>query len=243
MTKFDVYSDLHLDSWARAGFPADEMRFLKSEDCNAALFAGDAGNGPKWYEEALYLLRQHYKKVIGVPGNHDFYKNWLYEGMINLEQYDPSNQYYEINGVKIVTATLWTNFRHSEVNKEIAEASITDFRLIKGMTGNAMETLCHNAFTHLAEFAGKVDIVMTHFPPIVNSVHPAYAAYAHLNPYFVNDEPEFFKRMGAKYWIHGHSHKKFDYDYGGCRVVANPIGYAGEEQREPVFIPKTIEVT
>jgi hypothetical protein len=30
---------------------------------------------------------------------------------------------------------------------------------------------------------------------------------------------------GVSMWCHGHVHDSFDYQVGGCRVVANPAGY------------------
>ena len=241
MPKFDLYSDLHLDSWYKL-YPDAEPEFLKTKGAKYALFAGDAGNGIFWYQKAINLLARAYggyDKVITVPGNHDHYNK--YHNMINLEQHDPSRQYYEKDGIRIVTATLWSNFRHSKINAEMAENNISDFDCIDNMTTGLMSTLCHESFAYLANFAGKVDIVMTHFPPIVNSVHPAYSMSSHLNPYFVNDEPDFVEQMKAKVWVHGHTHKKFDYDFKGTRFVCNPIGYAGEELRLPSFDPKVIE--
>lgn len=34
----------------------------------------------------------------------------------------------------------------------------------------------------------------------------------------------------AALWIHGHVHDSFDYAVHGCRVVANPAGYARNRQ-------------
>lgn len=31
---------------------------------------------------------------------------------------------------------------------------------------------------------------------------------------------------GVALWLHGHVHDSFDYRVGGCRVIANPRGYA-----------------
>lgn len=246
--KIDVYSDLHLDTWmktdwsGRGRFNPMEIQIKPTKGVDLCLFAGDAGNGPEWYARAMRLLKSKYQRVIGLPGNHDWYNLGCYEGMHNLKEYDPSNQTYTINGFNIVTSTLWTNFRHSEISMKLAENAITDFKAIPGMTGELMKQLCHNAHLYLSQFAGKADIVITHFAPLKNSEHPSYASSSSLNPYFINDEPDFVKNMGAKLWVHGHTHKKFDYTFKGTRVIANPIGYRGEEQEEPVFYPKYVEI-
>ena len=241
--KIDVYSDLHLDSWINQGWKPEQIRVKPTKGVDLCLFAGDGGNGPEWYARAMRLLRGKYIKVIGVPGNHDYYGNKQYEGMLDLTLSDCSNQLYDVNGFKIVTSTLWSNFRHRESSMALAERGITDFRAIDGMTGPLMADLCHQAHIYLAHHAGSVDVVMTHFAPLAASEHPAYESCSHLNPYFINDEPEFVETMGAKLWVHGHTHKKFDYTFKGTKVVANPIGYSGEEQEEPVFLPKYVEIS
>lgn len=246
--KIDIYSDLHLDTWVQTDWagrgrhkPLD-IKVMPTKGTDVCLFAGDAGNGPDWYARAMRLLKGKYRKVIGVPGNHDYYNLGCYAGMIDLEYHDPGNQVYVVDGFTIVTSTLWSNFRNSEISKHTAENAISDFRAIPGMTANLMSSLCHDAHGFLSEFAGRTDIVMTHFAPIRNSEHPAYAGSSHLNSYFINDEPEFVEQMKAKLWVHGHTHKKFDYEFKGTRVVANPIGYCEEEQNQPIFMPKHVEV-
>ena len=85
---------------------------------------------------------------------------------------------------------------------------------------------------------------VTHFCPFVESEHDAYRQYAALNPYFVNDLSDFYSSLKSppSLWIHGHTHKKMDYMHEKTRVVANPIGYCGEGQRRPPFIPLCVEV-
>ena len=241
--KIDIYSDIHLDSWL-SSFHEQEIRFVPTKGTDLCLFAGDAGNGPDWYARVIRLLKGKYQKVIGVPGNHDWYNSGSYKGMVDLTRHDLSNQVYYIKDKIIVTSTLWTNFRDSEVNMKIAENSISDFRAIPGMTGNIMDRL-YNGAVHFLEECAKlypIDIVVTHFPPMRTSEHPAYASSSMLNPYFVNDNPDLVERVRPKLWVHGHTHKKFDYVYDGIRFVANPIGYQGEEQRLPIFEPKHVEI-
>lgn len=243
--KIDIYSDIHLDSWL-TNYSEQEIRFLPTKGTDLCLFAGDAGNGPDWYGRVIRLLKGKYKKVIGVPGNHDWYNSGSYQGLVDLNRHDPSNQVYKIGDKTIVTATLWTDFRDSESAMAVAERTITDFRAIPGMTGKMMKSLHYKALNFIgdcrADILGPIDVIMTHFAPIVNSVHPAYAGSSMLNPYFVNDNPYLVENSKPKLWVHGHTHKKFDYEFKGVRVVANPIGYNGEEQRLPVFEPKHVEI-
>jgi hypothetical protein len=36
----------------------------------------------------------------------------------------------------------------------------------------------------------------------------------------------------ASLWLHGHLHAPSNYVHGGCRVVANPLGYAGKGEQQ-----------
>jgi hypothetical protein len=49
-------------------------------------------------------------------------------------------------------------------------------------------------------------------------------------------------RPKIKLWTHGHTHDVFDYMIGTTRVVCNPRGYDGYEQRAEDFELKVVEV-
>ena len=71
-------------------------------------------------------------------------------------------------------------------------------------------------------------VVVTHFAPSLRSADPRYGqvpgtagfcnALDHLLPQ-------------AQLWLHGHLHCPSDYQVGGCRVVANPLGYAHKNEQ------------
>ena len=72
-------------------------------------------------------------------------------------------------------------------------------------------------------------VVVTHFAPSLLSADPRYGL-APGTAGFCNSLDELF--AGADLWLHGHLHCPADYVQDGCRVVANPLGYArkGEQQ-------------
>jgi predicted phosphodiesterase len=71
-------------------------------------------------------------------------------------------------------------------------------------------------------------VVVTHFAPSLRSADPRYGqvpgtagfcnALDHLLPQ-------------AQMWLHGHLHCPSDYTHNGCRVVANPLGYARKNEQ------------
>jgi hypothetical protein len=43
----------------------------------------------------------------------------------------------------------------------------------------------------------------------------------------------------AQLWLHGHLHCASDYTQNGCRVVANPLGYARKNE-QVLFKPQCV---
>jgi hypothetical protein len=72
-------------------------------------------------------------------------------------------------------------------------------------------------------------VVVTHFAPSLRSADPRYG----VNPAtagFCNSLDDLLPR--ADYWLHGHLHCQQDYVEGGCRVIANTLGYASKGEQE-----------
>jgi predicted phosphodiesterase len=76
-------------------------------------------------------------------------------------------------------------------------------------------------------FAGST-VVVTHFAPSLHSADPRYG----LTPGtagFCNALDALLPH--AQLWLHGHLHAPSDYVQAGCRVVANPLGYARKNEQ------------
>ncbi|MEO7939241.1 MAG: metallophosphoesterase [Burkholderiaceae bacterium] len=71
-------------------------------------------------------------------------------------------------------------------------------------------------------------VVVTHFAPSLRSADPRYG----LSPGtagFCNALDGLL--VHADLWLHGHLHAPSDYVHNGCRVVANPLGYARKDEQ------------
>ena len=82
-------------------------------------------------------------------------------------------------------------------------------------------------------FEGQT-VVITHFAPSLRSADPRYG----LTPGtagFCNALDELLPQ--ASLWLHGHLHCPSDYVSQGCRVVANPLGYARKSEQAR-FLPQ-----
>ena len=202
--------------------------------------------------------------VYFVPGNHE-YDGMPFE--VAHEKLKATCERLEINflhqrvevfrGVRLVGCTLWSDFEALVPAKgaltqqlkarEKAERA-ADFYLRKTGTTFQGEPFLSGAVRAQAEadqawltqalaepFEGPT-VVITHFAPSLLSADPRYGltpgtagfcnSLDHLLPY-------------ATHWLHGHLHCAHDYVSQGCRVIANPLGYAKKNEQQ-AFEPKKI---
>ena len=194
--------------------------------------------------------------VFFLPGNHeydglDFDETHLRLretcerlGMVWLER-----ETVVLQGVRFVSSTLWADFdamstdkaRHEEVTlgeqlkgREKAFRA-ANFYLKKNHTFRAAEPLLASDIREEAlksqawlrealavPFTGPT-VVVTHFAPSLLSADPRYGLVPGTAG-FCNSLDELLPF--ANVWLHGHVHCPIDYIQHGCRVVANPLGYA-----------------
>ena len=82
-------------------------------------------------------------------------------------------------------------------------------------------------------------VVITHFAPSLQSADPRYG----INPGtagFCNALDDLLPH--AQLWLHGHLHCPVDYRLHGCRVVANPLGYARKNEQLAFMASSYIEI-
>jgi predicted phosphodiesterase len=76
-------------------------------------------------------------------------------------------------------------------------------------------------------FEGQT-VVITHFAPSLQSADPRYGRTPGTAG-FCNALDALLPQ--ARLWLHGHLHCPSDYVINGCRVVANPLGYARKDEQ------------
>ena len=195
--------------------------------------------------------------VLFVPGNHE-YDNLDFDatharlretcerlGITWLER-----ESLVLQGVRLIGTTLWTDFdalapddgNLTEVLKARAKAfRAVNFYLQKtGATRHGEPWLaegwreqgliCHAWLreTLAQPFAGST-VVVTHFAPSLRSADPRYGITPGTAG-FCNALDDLLP--AAELWIHGHLHCQHDYVEGGCRVIANTLGYAAKNEQE-----------
>ena len=89
----------------------------------------------------------------------------------------------------------------------------------------------------------KQYVVVTHHAPSSISIAECYRHDTLMNGAFASDLSEFIlNRPQIKLWTHGHMHNVSDYMIGDTRVVCNPRGYIGHEQRAKEFKLRYLEI-
>ena len=89
----------------------------------------------------------------------------------------------------------------------------------------------------------KQYVVVTHHAPSPISIAECYRHDTLMNGAFASDLSDFIlDRPQIKLWTHGHMHNVSDYMIGDTRVVCNPRGYIGHEQRAKEFKLRYLEI-
>lgn len=254
--RIQLLSDLHLE--ANPGFVA-----RPAPDADVLVLAGDIGSyqcrrdgtimtEPDWGLRRFSPLPQFAAwpvPVLFVPGNHEYDARDLDDtrtrlqhtceklGITWLEQ-----RTVALNGVRFVGTTLWSDFDalpNVPRDKAFRAANHYLHKMDARRHGGVFDAAAMRVVamecqdwlqTELSKPFDGTTVVITHFAPSLQSADPRYG----LTPGtagFCNALDGLLSQ--AQLWLHGHVHCPNDYVAHGCRVVANPLGYAHKgEQAE-----------
>ena len=243
--RIQIASDLHLEAW-RGGIP-DEEAFTPVEGRDLLVLAGDIGVALG----ALTFIRRELARspVLYVAGNHEHYGPTAHEEVEGAWEWIASETAdlhflngtpVTIDGVRFYGCTwysgLWGDA--DPTPRAVIGHCITDFQAPHNDAGTW--TVRRHVETHrretqaMREHARHVDVMVTHWPPTLDALHPMYAnageTEALVNRYFVNDEEALVREMGARYWISGHTHMPHEATVGKTVTIGNPTGYRNEER-------------
>ncbi|HJV25942.1 MAG TPA: metallophosphoesterase family protein [Aromatoleum sp.] len=233
--KLQIVSDIHL------GLAPCEV---PETGADLLILAGDIHRPREAIEWASALKRP----AIYVAGNHEYYGSSVPATNRLLQELSRDTtvtvldcEEKRIDDVRILGATLWTDFRlmgdgaPRERSMDEAVRFSRDFsRIAIDEAQKEVFTPAHCAalFEHhvrwlearLSDPFDGVTVVVTHFAPARGSIAERFAG-SPLNACFISDLEALVATSGAALWIHGHTHDSFDYRVGATRVLANPRGY------------------
>jgi predicted phosphodiesterase len=173
-----------------------------------------------------------------------------------------------IEDIRFICGTLWTDMNSEDLETiNTVRRYMNDFKQIKDSRAlvhyKDTEGIFRTRIGHFSPEQSVVEhkammsvikeqaphsyqniVVVGHHAPTKLSTHPRYQKDVQVNGAYSSNLTEFIlDHPRIKVWIHGHTHDGFDYQIGSCRVVCNPRGYVGYEQRADVYQPQTIEVS
>lgn len=227
--KLQILSDVHFEMHRDHG-----RSFLESIQPNAdvLVLAGDIIQTQMEYELAYVIAYVHsrWKHVIYVAGNHEAYRNDLQlstkilkyacekHGNVHLL----NNNHKTIDGVKFFGGTGWFPDPAGDPIAVASKSLMNDFVMIRDLEPAIYKL--HRQFEQ-ESLRGSPDVVVSHHLPDPRCVAPQYAG-SPVNRFFVSDFD--VEAVGAKSWIHGHTHTPTDFTIGDTRIISNPLGYPRE---------------
>lgn len=253
--KFQVLSDLHIDSYARRGLTVGE---IVQTDADVVLVAGDTCNGSQGMAWLQQQAQQLDKPIVSIAGNHEYFGQDIASFDAVLAQFDNYDtatgrglkvlqcQSIDFAQVRVLGCTLWTDyqFEFSEQTLPMVLRFMRDYQQIyvgEQLFSPEVSVQIHHQQRRWLQRAlqqahkdQKTCVVMSHHSVTPLSVSEKYADLPS-NAAFVSDLSDWMQQPWApKLWIHGHTHEAFDYQLGNTRVVVNPRAYPGEVSSTPL---------
>lgn len=251
-----LWSDIHLEF---ANHKFDHLWTPSPDDKETTLvLAGDIDIGV-YAQDFIKLLCEHFRQVIFVCGNHEFYYHNFEEvikGWQDFELNGPANFHFLHNdqrildGVRFLGGTMWTSFDKgnplvlhtvARVMNDYKQITYQDNRITPYFTMNQHTQFIEFLTSKLnEEFSGTTIVITHHSPgnPIKRTGRRTDIDYA----YFADIEDLIGNHDKIAYHFHGHTHQNWDYMINNTRVICNPYGYQGYALNENFDKDLIIEV-
>jgi predicted phosphodiesterase len=218
---------------------------LADEDFGLARFSPRHG----WPVPVLYVPGNHEYDALDFDATHERLRATCERlGITWLEREE-----VVLGDVRFVGTTLWADFDALARRPDTPEPRVADalklrhkaYRAANYYLGKAAATrhgapwlaegwreqaqVCEAWLRAALErpFDGTT-VVVTHFAPSLRSADPRYGVTP-ATAGFCNSLEPLMER--AQFWLHGHLHCPHDYVERGCRVIANPLGYASKGEQ------------
>lgn len=215
------------------------------------------------FRDFLKRCSFQFPHVVYVAGNHEFYHGKWPSGLQYLRDecakfpnvYFMENDTRTIDDVTFIGATLWTDMNRGDpITLHAVRDMMTDFHVIRNsdhgyrkLSPADVAQAHHHSVQYIRTVVegqhGKKFVVVGHHAPTTASIAPRYIGDSVMNGAYVSNLSDLIlDNPQIRLWTHGHTHEDFDYMVGTTRVICNPRGYIGHEQRADTWVPKLVEV-
>ena len=248
-------------------FIAEDLNYLEPVPINDVIMPSRMALRAQRSYDFVQRCCERFPRVILIMGNHEHYhgdfaeSTWLirktFAEFENLHFLD--NQFTVIDDVVFFGGTLWTDMNGEDpVTMQQIRFMMNDYQSVRNTTKREGfytkkflpedSVQDHQKFLTelkkvLAVYPTQKTVVVGHHAPSKASTHPRYKHETVMNgAYSTNLDDFILDNPNIKLWTHGHTHEDFDYRIGSTRVVCNPRGYDGVEERADHYELKYVEI-
>jgi predicted phosphodiesterase len=238
---FCVISDVHLEFYDNFAHPE---HLYENHKCDTLIIAGDLGqplgSDAKPDERYIYhlkRLRQIYKYIVYVPGNHEYYRcldickttqevDTIMRNIcesLDIHFLQKSCWEHPETHVLFAGCTLWSQIDY------VGKSKCNDFMRVFDSVYKYLELHAnHKAWLTnvLQEHNEEKVIVVTHHLPTLKMVSKRYVNEN--NTGYASDLDDLFCKP-VMAWVMGHSHDPKVETINGILMILNPTGYPGEK--------------
>ena len=245
-------------------FVAEDLNYLEPAPIDEVLMPNRMSLRARRYYDFIERCCKRFPHVVLITGNHEHYHgdfaetHWIlrkvFADFTNL--YILDKQFTIIDNVVFFGGTLWTDMNSEDPHTMLTNRGLmNDYNCIKNTSQEGMKVFMpqdsiddHKKFlTELEKVLGvyptQPTVVVGHHAPSKVSTHPRYKTETIMNGAYSSNLDNFIlDNRQIKLWTHGHTHEDFDYMIGTTRVVCNPRGYDGYEDKADTFTLKYVEI-
>ncbi len=273
--KIDILSDTHFDNYFYGKYTNYDVinfysQIIDFNNCGDVLvIAGDIGHNNSQNIKILKLLKQYYKNIICVLGNHDYYllgkenkslfKN-SFERVENMRElinsqdgmYCLNGDIIEIDGIKFGGCDGWYNdgyFGRQYPTESFPRKStnvmwrniMNDAEFIYGVEN--FDDIFQIERPKIEKVFKECDVMITHINPSAKNEHININYQNNpSNVFFCFEGEKYLKNGNMKYWIFGHTHEELEYIEHNVHCICNPLGYFNESGNGKFVNIRTIEI-
>lgn len=241
MTKFQIVSDLHIEY----NNYIDPLKLI-TPSAEILILAGDIGSLYKINQLKNFLsnICKHFKAVIYVPGNHEYYiiNDSKPETMFSLNnklskiEKEIDNLYIlnraslKIDNVCIIGATLWSSCKVN-IPKYIVRINGMNNRLYNNLHEQDLSYI--ESMIKYCKKNNLTPLVVSHHCPTYSVIKTQKKKNDRFISLYATNLEYLLNKSSVHTWVCGHIHSNFDMNTeGGTRIVGNQFGKPKDNIRD-----------